>query len=39
MNTHTFNPGGASGILKEAKVAPPQLHVPDSNSFFSLGAR
>ena len=39
MISHTSNPGGASGILKEARIAPSRLHVPDSNSFFSLGAR
>ena len=39
MISHTSNPGGASGILKEAKIAPSRLHVSDSNSFFSLGAR
>ena len=39
MISHTSNPGGASGILKEAKIAPSRLHVSNSNSFFSLGAR
>ena len=39
MISHTSNPGGASGILKEARIAPSRLHVSDSNSFFSLGAR
>ena len=39
MISHTSNPGGASGILKEAKIAPSRLHVADSSSFFSLGAR
>ena len=39
MITHTSNPGGARGILNEAKRAPPRRHVSDSNSFFSLGAR
>ena len=39
MITHTSNPGGARGILTEAKIAPSRLHIPDSNSFFSLGAR
>ena len=39
MITHTSNPGGARGILNEAKIAPSRLHVEDSNSFFSLGAR
>ena len=39
MITHTSNPGGARGILNEAKIAPSRLHVSDSNSFFSLGAR
>ena len=34
MISHTSNPGGASGILKEAKIAPSRLHVSDSNSFF-----
>ena len=26
-------------FLQEAKIAPSRLHVADSNSFFSLGAR
>ena len=39
MIAHTSNPGGACGILKEAKIAPSRLHVSDSNSFISLGAR
>ena len=39
MICHTSNPGGAKGILNEAKIAPSRLHVADSNSFFSLGAR
>ena len=32
MIAHTSNPGGACGILKEAKIAPSRLHVSDSNS-------
>ena len=39
MITHTSNPGGARGILQEAKIAPSRLHNSTSNSFFSLGAR
>ena len=39
MITHTSNRGGARGILEEAKIAPSRLHTPESNSFFSLGAR
>ena len=39
MVTHTSNRGGARGISQEAKIAPSRLHVADSNSFFSLGAR
>ena len=39
MITHTSNRGGARGIFEEGKIAPSRLHVPDSNSFFSLGAR
>ena len=41
---HVFTKSGVmeligSYILQEAKIAPSRLHVPDSNSFFSLGAR
>ena len=39
MICHTSNPGGAHGILQDAKIAPSRLHVSESNSFFSLGAR
>ncbi len=39
MITHTSSRGGARGILEEAKIAPSRLHTPESNSFFSLGAR
>lgn len=39
MIAHTSNPGGARGILQDAKIAPSRLHIPDSNSFFSMGAR
>ena len=39
MISHTSNPGGARGILTQAKIAPSRLHVSDSNSFFPLGAR
>ena len=39
MITHTTNKGGARGIFEDGKIAPSRLHIPDSNSFFSLGAR
>ena len=39
MICHTSNPGGARGILQDAKIAPSRLHVPESNSCFSVGAR
>ena len=39
MITHTSNPAQACGILKEARIAPSRLRIPDSNSFLSLGAR